>query len=203
MDGSMKKTKTYVEPLEYPERDERQLLLSGITRDVLIKVFGEPSISFRFQEKELFHYGQPDLSFVELDNGVVTKCHSLPEHRAAFRVQPASPTKVRIVSRLGQSNGVTIDMSVSGMAISFSKDPGFADLEEVYVHFSLPLRGKRASLSIPAVFYRMTKEGDAYKAVFLLSTVRGTAVYVQLARYVLQRQTELLADYREELMLGN
>ena len=102
---------------EYNMTDERQIMLLGVSKKVLVRVFGEPSATFRYHDKELLHYGQPGLSFVELENGVISRCETSPDRRAAFRVQPSVPTNIHIINGVGELSGVIVDLSTSGMAI--------------------------------------------------------------------------------------
>ena len=195
------------ELVHYLELDEKQVLLLGVSKEILIKVFGEPSVTFVYQGKEILHYGQPGLSFVEVVNGLVTRCETLPEQRAAFRVQPSHPTNVQVEARCGKLSGVIFDISVSGVAIAYSRNHFFTAQEEVSLRFNLPLHGGKRSFSIPAAFYRVSYdkiEGhNIRKAIFLLDVASEPGLHNAVADYVTRRQVEMLAEYREKYLCVN
>jgi hypothetical protein len=189
------------------EKDEKQVVLLGVSKKTLVKVFGEPSVTFVYQGKEVLHYGQPGLSFVEVVDGLVRRCETLPEQRAAFRVQPLHPTSVRIDTRCGKLSGVISDISVSGVAITYSRNHFFTAQEEVTLRFDLPSREGKHTISVPAAFYRMSYDRingqNTRKAIFLLDTASEAGLDNALTGYVSRRQVEMLAEYREKCMCVN
>jgi len=185
------------------ELDDRQVMLLGVSKEVLVRVFGEPSATYTYHEKEILHYGRPELSFVELTKGVVSKCETQPDCRAAFRVQPAVTINVCIMTRFDELIGVIDDLSVTGMKLSLMQHYDFMELEELFLGFDLNILGVNETITVPAIFYRMMEEDGVYKAVFLLKVYSGTDVYDKLSSFVLQRQKEMLERYRQESVSGS
>lgn len=178
-------------------QDQRQTLLLGMRKEVLIEVFGNPTTYFEYRGRELLHFGQPGLSYVEIENGVITKCETMPERRAAFRVRPLLPTNVHIVTESGESSGVLLDISTSGMAITVKHHQHLRVLERAFLRFTLPLEEEDVSFVVASTFYRIGETEGVAKAIFLLNVEFGTDLYVKLNRYVIQRQTEMLLEYRD------
>jgi len=177
--------------------DERQEMLLGISKIVLLRVLGEPSATYSYQDKEILHYGRPELSFVEITNGVVSRCETLPDRRSAFRVRPPSTTSVTIITRYGEREGMIVDLSTTGMKVSLAQSYDFLPLEELFLCFCLNLHGVREKLNLPGTFYRLTMEGGVYRAVFLLKYF-DTDICKKLNTYIRQIQIEMLENYQHE-----
>lgn len=181
------------------ERDKKQVALLGASRDALVKVFGEPSLAFSYHGKEVMHYGQPGLSFVEVVGGLVTRCEARPEQRSAFRVRPLRPTEVDIEGLCGNSGGTILDLSVFAMAVKTDRRNDFTVGERVTLRFSLPLGDAPPADFSLAAYYRMSFQlrGNKVKAVFLLDFHDKPSLRKILSDFISRREMEMLADYRE------
>jgi hypothetical protein len=186
------------------KQDARQALLLGASKYVLQKVFGEPAAIFSYHGKEVLHYGRPGVSFVEVVNGVVTRCEALFNHRASFRVRPSQPTNVKVVTDSRTLSGLLLDVSVSGVAVVFSRNRLFKAREEVELRFAIPVRGAEENLSIRGRFYRTSSEKaegkTLCKAIFMADSPFGTPTGTILREYIIQRQEEMLAEYRDNCL---
>ncbi|MRR07098.1 MAG: PilZ domain-containing protein [Deltaproteobacteria bacterium] len=177
--------------------DERQEMLLGVSKTVLIAVIGEPSATYSYQDKEILHYGRPELSFVEIADGVVSRCETLPERRASFRVRPPSTTSVCIITRYDALEGILVDLSMTGMKISLTQFHDFLPLEDSFLCFNLNIHGVSKKITVSGKFYRLSKEDGAYHAVFLVQYC-GAEVSNMLLNYISQIQIEMLENYQEK-----
>lgn len=171
----------------------------GKTAGELTRVLGEPFASYSYRDSEVYLYDSKPVTTVALHNGLIVKCNDVAEARRQLRVRPLQ--NIPVVSRGETSNtGLLKDISIGGVAVSFSSGAVFMMRESAVLSFSLPIEGVDRFLEIPCRVKDIRIVEGVGVTVFLFDFSRVPREKAIITRYISVRKIQAELDIDDSFL---
>ena len=113
------------------------------------------------------------------------------DRRMSVRVELSEPIYASF-SAAGQSvTGRLHDMSLTGVSISVSEDPGFPPSQKGELTVTLPI----GTITVPASLLKFLTAEEGYRLAFEIEATKATEL--SISKYILQRQVEIIRELKD------
>lgn len=119
------------------------------------------------------------------------------ERRMSVRVELSEPIYASFNTGEKSAGGRLHDMSLTGIAIGVSDDPGIPLSQHGELSVTLPI----GTISVPATLLKVLTLENGYRMVFEIEATRSTEL--SISRYILQRQVEIIRELKDHPGIGH
>jgi len=113
------------------------------------------------------------------------------ERRMSVRVELSEPIYASFTSANGTFGGRLHDMSLTGISINVSDDPGLQAAEKGQLSVTLPI----GTIAVPASLLKILTVSSGYRLVFEIEATRATEL--SISQYIFRRQVEIIKELKD------
>jgi hypothetical protein len=113
------------------------------------------------------------------------------DRRMSVRVELSDPIYASFASAGASVSGRLLDMSLTGISISVSEDPGLALSAKGELAVPLPI----GSITVPASLLKAIALPDGFRLVFEIEATRATEL--SISQYIFRRQVEIIKELKD------
>lgn len=118
------------------------------------------------------------------------------DRRMSVRVELESPIKVSFSGQDDQVQGTLHDMSLTGISLKTTKDPGIPLSEKGELTADLPA----GTITVPASLLKIFSAADSCRLVFEIEPNRLDEL--SISQYIFQRQVEIIKELKDHPGIG-
>lgn len=112
------------------------------------------------------------------------------DRRMSVRVELSDPIYASFTSSGGTVSGRLLDMSLTGISITVSADPGLPLSDKGELAVTLPI----GSITVPASLLKALPVADGFRLVFEIEATRATEL--SISQYIFRRQVEIIKELK-------
>lgn len=113
------------------------------------------------------------------------------DRRMSVRVELSEPIYASFTAAGQTAGGRLNDMSLTGISITVSEDPGLPLSQNGELSVTLPI----GTITVPASLLKVLTVEDGYRLVFEIEATRATEL--SISKYILQRQVEIIRELKD------
>jgi len=113
------------------------------------------------------------------------------DRRMSVRVELSEPIYASFSACELTTGGRLHDMSLTGVSINVSEDPGIALSQTGELAVTLPI----GTITVPASLLKTSTADDGFRLVFEIEATRATEL--SISKYILQRQVEIIRELKD------
>ncbi|HEY5513580.1 MAG TPA: PilZ domain-containing protein [Geomonas sp.] len=112
------------------------------------------------------------------------------DRRMSVRVELSDPIYASFTSPGGTVSGRLLDMSLTGISITVSEDPGLPLSDKGELAVTLPI----GSITVPASLLKAHPVAGGFRLVFEIEATRATEL--SISQYIFRRQVEIIRELK-------
>lgn len=131
---------------------------------------------------------------VEKSRAIITKLGFgivRADRRMSVRVEIGASLRGIFCTEVGEAEGTLHDMSVTGMSMKLSRDPGIPVSQEGQLAIALPTE----VIDVPASLLKVLPTRDDCRLIFEIQPSRHAEL--RISQYIFQRQVEIIKELKE------
>jgi hypothetical protein len=113
------------------------------------------------------------------------------DRRMSVRVELSEPIYASFSASGQTATGRLHDMSLTGVSINVSEDPGIPLSQNGELTVTLPI----GNITVPASLLKISTLDDGYRLAFEIEATRATEL--SISKYILQRQVEIIRELKD------
>jgi hypothetical protein len=113
------------------------------------------------------------------------------DRRMSVRVELADPIYASFTSAQATVSGRLLDMSLTGISVIVSQDPGISVSEKGELAVTLPI----GTITVPASLLKTVPRADGCRLVFEIEATRATEL--SISQYIFRRQIEIVKELKD------
>ena len=117
------------------------------------------------------------------------------DRRMSVRVELAEPIYASFNYDDGTVKGKLHDLSLTGVSINVSRDPGIPLSEKGELDVNLP-----SVITVPASLLKVVATEDGYRLVFEIEATRSSEL--NISQYIFRRQLEIIKELKDHPKVG-